>query len=204
MLVAIAVIAALIGLLLPAVQSAREAARRTTCANNLHNQALALATYHAGHMHLPPGRNSGRQSPTGPILGFSWAAYLLPYLEQAPVFRETQYQAPWNSPLNQSAIATRIALFECPSTESILLGESDYGGVSGTAIGAVGMEANAAIEDVDVRLADWSKILNRGVLIPCDSVAEGIRFNQITDGLSRTLAIAESPVSSDLDEKYWA
>ncbi len=197
LLVVIAIISLLAGLLLPAVQSARESARRTTCMNNLRNHALALANYHASHMRLPPGRNSGRLSPEGPILGYSWAAYILPHLEQVPLSRSLDFQLPWNAPANKKAVETQLVLFQCPSSEEIFPGESDYSGINGSAI-------NAIIGGEELGLAGLDKILNRGVLIPRHSLDDGISFKQVTDGLSNTIALAESPVTSAEQERFWA
>lgn len=200
LLVVIAITGVMTALLLPAVQAARESSRRTTCLNNLHNQALALANYHASHSRLPPGRNSGRVAADQPILGFSWAVYVLPYLEEAPLFRALDYQVPWDAPANKAAVATRLPLFQCPSSDEILVGESDYSGISGTAMTTTAVEApKIALEKMD-----WSQLFNRGVLIPCRSVDDGIDFDQVTDGLSNTVAVAEMPVWSERQKRFWA
>ena len=197
LLVVIAITSVLVGLLLPAVQSARESARRTRCIDHLRNQVVALASYHGNHKRLPPGRNSGKHDPEGPILGYSWAAYTLPYLEEVPLSRSLDYHLPWNAPANQLAVKTRLPLFQCPSSEEVFAGESDYAGINGTAM-------ITTSGDKEFTLSDLAKILNRGVLIPCHSLEEGIKFSQVTDGLSNTLAVVESPVSSEEQERYWA
>src|SRR5688572_20239457 len=85
LLVVIAIIAILISLLLPAVQQAREAARRVQCKNNLAQLSLALQNYAMAHQVLPPGS----VNPTGPIRSeekgyhYSWIVQLLPYIDQA-------------------------------------------------------------------------------------------------------------------------
>ncbi|NOZ39038.1 MAG: DUF1559 domain-containing protein [Planctomycetes bacterium] len=197
LLVVIAITSVLVGLLLPAVQSARESARRTKCMNNLRNQVVALANYHASHMRLPPGRNSGKVDPEGAVLGYSWAAYTLPYLEQATLSRSLDFHLPWGAPANKKAVETQLALFQCPSSEEIFSGESDYSGINGTAM----ITTSGGPE---LSLGDLGKILNRGVLIPCLSLEEGIKFGQVTDGLSNTLAVAESPVTSTEQDRFWA
>ena len=197
LLVVIAITVVLVGLLLPAVQSARESARRTRCMNNLRNQVVALANYHSSHMRLPPGRNSGRFDPEGPVLGYSWAAYTLPYLEEMPLSRSLDYTLPWNAPANQLAVKTQLPLFQCPSSEEIFAGESDYAGINGTAMVTSPGEKEFTLSDLD-------KILNRGVLIPFLTSKDGINFKQVTDGLSNTLAVAESTTTSTEHESYWA
>ena len=92
LLVVIAIIAILIALLLPAVQQAREAARRTQCRNNLHNIIIALHNYHDQHSTLPPGviveRDPGHQwlRARGNYESYGWPAFILPQMDQAPVY----------------------------------------------------------------------------------------------------------------------
>jgi len=89
LLVVIAIIGVMVGLLLPAVQAAREAARRMSCQNNLKQMGLALHNYHDTHRVFPPGVVNPRDpNPNGangsgvPAMGANWAAFILPYLEQ--------------------------------------------------------------------------------------------------------------------------
>ena len=89
LLVVIAIIGVLIALLLPAVQAAREAARRAQCANNLKQIGLALHNYHDAHGVLPPGYVYQPGYATG---GFGWASMILPYMEQTPLFNADQLQ----------------------------------------------------------------------------------------------------------------
>ncbi|MCA8986082.1 MAG: DUF1559 domain-containing protein [Planctomycetaceae bacterium] len=88
LLVVIAIIAILVALLLPAVQQAREAARRSSCKNNLKQIGLALHNYHDTHRVFPPSSIRGRDTTTGAECGngFSWGALLLPFLEEAAVY----------------------------------------------------------------------------------------------------------------------
>lgn len=78
LLVVIAIIGILVALLLPAVQAAREAARRTQCVNNLKQIGLAMHNYQDTHKRLPPGSAAG--------WGHTWHAYALPYMEQTPLY----------------------------------------------------------------------------------------------------------------------
>ena len=88
LLVVIAIIAVLIALLLPAVQQAREAARRTQCKNNLKQLGLALHNYSDITGYLPPGHywasNASDAEPTG--TGWLWGVHILPQLDQAPLY----------------------------------------------------------------------------------------------------------------------
>ncbi|NOX55774.1 MAG: DUF1559 domain-containing protein, partial [Planctomycetes bacterium] len=92
LLVVIAIIAILIALLLPAVQQAREAARRTQCRNNLKQIGLALHNYHDVYGVFPPALiNSGRQgdrNTNGPVLNATAWIMLLPYVDQAPLYEQ--------------------------------------------------------------------------------------------------------------------
>jgi prepilin-type N-terminal cleavage/methylation domain-containing protein/prepilin-type processing-associated H-X9-DG protein len=107
LLVVIAIIAILIALLLPAVQQAREAARRTQCKNNLHQLGLALHNYHdtynmfpIGHQHRPTNVAASANGDGG--TGFAWSAYLLPYIDGAPLYNQFDFSksiadvTPWN------------------------------------------------------------------------------------------------------------
>src|SRR5215831_10325248 len=99
LLVVIAIVAILIGLLLPAVQAAREQARRSACTNNLKQVGLALANYANRHQTLPPGYQSVynplSQQEVGP--GWGWASMLLPDLEQQSVQDKIIFEAPMHS-----------------------------------------------------------------------------------------------------------
>lgn len=128
LLVVIAIIAILIALLLPAVQQAREAARRTQCRNNLKQLGLALHNYHDVHSVFPAGYfsyptrtgaapASARVDPVtwdgGP--GWGWAASLLPYLDQAPLARLLRGEIPLWDPAVSSVVQTTVPAFLCPS-----------------------------------------------------------------------------------------
>jgi prepilin-type N-terminal cleavage/methylation domain-containing protein len=93
LLVVIAIIAILIALLLPAVQQAREAARRTQCKNNLKQIGLALHNYHDAHSVLPPGwvYDAARPATSFPTNMWGWNAFILPMLDQAPVYNQINF-----------------------------------------------------------------------------------------------------------------
>ena len=91
LLVVIAIIAILIALLLPAVQQAREAARRTQCKNNLKQMGLALHNYHDSHSCFPPGQIRGYNGALELGNGASWGALLLPYMDQAPLYNSLNF-----------------------------------------------------------------------------------------------------------------
>jgi prepilin-type N-terminal cleavage/methylation domain-containing protein/prepilin-type processing-associated H-X9-DG protein len=111
LLVVIAVIAVLAGLLLPAVQKIREAANRAYCANNLKEIGLACHGHHDAHGTFPPGYVATAPYPdTAP--GWGWASFLLPFLEQDPLYRQLDF----NQPVEKStAIQSVLKTFLCPS-----------------------------------------------------------------------------------------
>jgi prepilin-type N-terminal cleavage/methylation domain-containing protein/prepilin-type processing-associated H-X9-DG protein len=120
LLVVIAIIAILIGLLLPAVQKVREAAARLTCANNLKQVGLAMHSYHGVYSCFPPGYIDSNTSPSstpdndmGP--GWGWAAYLLPYLEQEPLFRQIDFKQTVGAGVNAQVSQKGLSVFRCPS-----------------------------------------------------------------------------------------
>src|SRR5262245_53738281 len=110
LLVSIAIITILLALLMPAVQRARESARRVQCANNLHQAVVALHNFHDVHKHLP----SSVREPGRPRQG--WPLYVLPYLEQSQLFNAYNFEFSWLDPKNSTVSATQIELFLCPSS----------------------------------------------------------------------------------------
>ena len=119
LLVVIAIIAVLIALLLPAVQQAREAARRTQCKNNLMQIGLALQNYMMGHEVLPPGT----QNVSGPIVSkedaaqyhMGWITQILPYVEQQNVYHHIDFTQSVYAPANTSVRVRPIHMLICPS-----------------------------------------------------------------------------------------
>ena len=116
LLVVIAIIAILIALLLPAVQQAREAARRSQCKNNLAQIALATLNYEMAHGVIPPGCIN----PAGPIVStpdgyhMGWTVQLLPYLDQSSLYQEMDF-AKGAYAQQESVLNVRMSVFICPS-----------------------------------------------------------------------------------------
>ena len=118
LLVVIAIIAVLVALLLPAVQQAREAARRSACQNNLKQLGLALNNYENQTDVFPPGWigvNAARQPDVEGHSGFGWATFILPFLDQEPLLRSMTLERGILDPANTQAIQTTISVFRCPS-----------------------------------------------------------------------------------------
>src|SRR5438876_2275143 len=113
LLVVIAIIGALVALLLPAVQSAREAARATQCKSHLKQLGLALHQYHDTHNVLPPGWLA--DEPQG-APGWGWTTHLLAYLEQKNLVEGAiHWDLPIADPANQRARETVVPMLLCPS-----------------------------------------------------------------------------------------
>jgi prepilin-type N-terminal cleavage/methylation domain-containing protein len=179
LLVVIAIIAILIALLLPAVQQAREAARRSSCKNNLMQLSLALLNFDMQYEHLP----SGTINEAGPIRSepignhASWIVQILPHIDQMAAYQQYDSSVGVYDPKNAKVRALTISVLNCPS--------SPAPSVSTTAAGAmVGQTTYAGCyHDSEVPI----DVNNNGVLF----LNSKIRFEDVTDGVSNTIFIGE-------------
>jgi type II secretory pathway pseudopilin PulG len=175
LLVSIAIIGLLVALLLPAVQSAREAARKSSCKNNLHQIGLAIAQYQAAKRIFPTGCIEWRP-PGGPstLKQFAWSALILPYLERSNVSHKIDFHYPYDHPVNAKIAKTEIGIYICPSAVSDdRAGRTDYGGLFGQRI------SNNKPDD--------------GVFVYNRSFGP----SDVRDGLSNTMAVAEDVAGPD-------
>jgi prepilin-type N-terminal cleavage/methylation domain-containing protein/prepilin-type processing-associated H-X9-DG protein len=196
LLVVTAIIGALVALVLPSIQAAREAARRTHCENNLRQLGVALAEHEGARRAFPVGCLGCLPAPMvagepGVRPFISWTVHLLPYVEQIDLWRRYDFSTPSDEEPNRSLGATIQGVLLCPSTpDSNLLSTegrwqgqafTDYGGIYG--VEGVGHDAG---DDATQLLADDSL----GVLVFEVPVAAA----EVVDGLSRTVAVAEALV----------
>jgi prepilin-type N-terminal cleavage/methylation domain-containing protein/prepilin-type processing-associated H-X9-DG protein len=184
LLVVMAVISVLVGMLLPAVQKAREAAARIKCANNLKQLALGMHNFEGERGYLQSSihvTEVGRQG---------WALFLLPYYEQGPLHSQFDFNKGWNEGDNNRARAgTRLSIFQCPSVPEVNRYDSAPDDPTWTEFAST--TDYATITDIDCGLVS-SGLVNvtdpRGVL-PRN---ERTKFVDITDGLSNTLLFVEA------------
>ena len=207
LLVVIAIIGVLIALLLPAVQAAREAARRIQCTNNLKQMGLAFHHYHEVHGVFPLGGYGG--SLTGPAVWNSpsvqsrkiesWGAAILPFLEQAPVYNAINQGLWYVQPENTTAGGTPLPAFLCPSNPASSLfkpngddatsppfGRDDYAGNYGERALRCYPASNCPNS-----YADQGDTSGRGVLMPWGSPT--ISTREIPDGTTTTIVLGEAP-----------
>jgi len=204
LLVVIAIIGILIALLLPAVQSAREAARRAQCANNLKQVALALVAYESAHGLYPPSRlgNDSTSGPEGDRVGTSALGLILPQLDQQGLYDQFDFNNgvwvhgqpgfTWLAPTssNRAAIAARPEVYVCPSDESEPFSERpqdplEYWNLTNAA--AVGSYATVAGSYGAGGGTSLMKYDNNGVFYYQSRHHAG----EITDGLSKTMFVGE-------------
>ena len=199
LLVVIGIIAILVALLLPAVQAAREAARRTSCKNNLRQIGLALHNYQGACRSLPPGwigvdPATGEPNPEG-LPGWGWAARILPQLEKENMSHSlVNLNLPISDPSNQTARVTTLAVYLCPTDLGKLVWELDD------------EDGNGVL--VDLPKSNYAGVFGTFDIEDAPAAGDGVffhnsrvRFAHISDGLSNTLMVGER--SSFLGYSTW-
>ncbi len=115
LLVVIAIIGILVGMLLPAVQQVREAARRTDCSNKIRQLGVALLNYEGANKALPPGWIAGDPTDAASAPGWGWSAQILPFLEAGNVHDQIDFKVAIDDPYHTELIKTNLDIFRCPS-----------------------------------------------------------------------------------------
>jgi prepilin-type N-terminal cleavage/methylation domain-containing protein len=134
LLVVIAIIGVLVALLLPAVQAARESARRTQCMNNMKQLVTAMMVYHDAYHVFPPA-HSGWNADGAIDYQHSWMTLILPFVEEQALYDLYDFSLRWNQGNNARNVtrseAGNLAVQLCPSSEHLDLGQGDYAGING-------------------------------------------------------------------------
>lgn len=134
LLVTLAVIALLVSLLMPAVQQAREAARKSECQSHLRQLGLAMHDHHGSFGRLPALGYMGLNSAGGVTPYFGWTLKILPHIEQGNLYRKWDFNLPLEDPGNLALASTAVPLFRCPS-DPTLSGKGDLSYVVNGGIG---------------------------------------------------------------------
>lgn len=227
LLVTISIVATLVGILLPAVQSAREAARRSSCQNNLKQQGLAIQGYHDTKGRLP----SGGRPPNASTVRCGVFVYLLPWLERKDLWDAYDTSESWSHSKNLPVVTVRIPTYECASSpkhggqldhnpDSFSGGGSDWNPSGANAAEKQGIVAVGdygaslgvhpglpAVVPGTVEISPGTSVASSTLIVPSASLQSGgtnpltngmlpknaaIRLQDVTDGLSNTIAIWES------------
>ena len=179
LLVVITIIAILVGLLLPAIQAAREASRQTQCRNHLKQQMLALLSHESSHGALPPGARIHEQEYATSI---SWRVLILPQMEEHSLWEQIGVKA--NGGMANRAAAEQIPpAFMCPTA----LPDVEFVGLLPAHYAAVSGSGHSADQRWDLDDGVCGDVYVDGLFFP----GSKIRIGQIIDGTSHTLALGE-------------
>jgi prepilin-type N-terminal cleavage/methylation domain-containing protein/prepilin-type processing-associated H-X9-DG protein len=179
LLVVIAIIAILIGLLVPAVQQIRESANRTQCTNNLKQLGLALHAHHDTYRGFPPAKVTVPRT-------HGWAPYLLPFLEQVPLYRQYRFDRNWDHAATNDRDpggpnSARLALLLCPSAPDGRVGTRNRGLTDYSPINQI-TRPNPFVTKMPPSDPTWIGVLGLNVRR---------RIAAIRDGTSNTFLMAE-------------
>ncbi|MGE3808137.1 MAG: DUF1559 domain-containing protein [Gemmataceae bacterium] len=183
LLVVIAIMGVLVALLLPAVQKVREAASRSSCANNLKQVGLALTSYHVQYGRFVPSRLADFKA--------SWAVLLLPYLEQENLYRAWDLNKEY---YQQSALAreTTVKVYLCPSrrgSAGTISLDGDRKGAGSHVPGTLGDYAgNLGYGDFD-----WDSA-NGVFRLPAPQASKNLTVSDVADGMSQTIFVGEKHI----------
>lgn len=191
LLVVIAIIGVMVGLLLPAVQAAREAARRMQCGNNLKQLTLGLHNYESSYKTLPPSRITSGES------RHSWSAFMLPFIEQTAVYDIYNFNVRWWREVNFPATQTMIPSYVCPSSPSTRMMPNAAAQANHVVVPANGFGPSDYSSTNEVRRSFFEA---NGLPFPAGTLRgspgamdrnRATRLADIIDGLSNTMMLAE-------------
>ncbi len=194
MLVVVTIIGILISLVMPGVQSAREAGRRMQCGNNLKQLGLALHAYHSvmgvfpAAMRFPNGQNPG----TSTQYQTNWVIAVLPYLDQRPLYQSFNFTKYIADPANQGPRGTPLAAMICPTDvgrDNLYSSAADGPNWARGNYGANGSIAylNQSVPGTNPATNDWTTVWARGVM----GWNTALTLDQILDGASNTILVGE-------------
>jgi prepilin-type N-terminal cleavage/methylation domain-containing protein/prepilin-type processing-associated H-X9-DG protein len=221
LLVVIAIIGTLVGLLLPAVQAAREASRLSQCSNNMKQVALGLQNYHDAFKALPPSQMDDRVDTQG-RLGWSWIFLILPFIEKAELYNACNVwctNASDKKPNKLDATTgalTRVPIPQliCPTdTVSVLAPEQKWNSTKSDTLKSSKTNYVANGGYLETWCGSWGSkcTLDQNVRASTGAVrkSKGVKFKDITDGISKTFLIGEAggvpadPNNADLMPGIW-
>jgi hypothetical protein len=189
MLVALAAIGTLLVLLAPMLLSSRGDSHRIQCSDNLRRLGAGFSEHVAKHRFFPPSHsNHGRTDDS------SWTTRLLPYLDEQAAFERYQFKLPWSHLANAQIKNWNLNVQLCPASAHQDAGQGDYGGLYGP-------------HDLPGSKRGWQKgrTYAAGILIAVggDTDNQPIRLADVTDGLGKTLTVAEDAGRTD-ESRFWA
>jgi len=201
LLVVIAIIGILIALLLPAVQTVRESARRTECSNNIRQIGLALHNFNSAHAHFPPGWRSDS--------GWGWMSHALPFIEEGNIEKEMDFSISMLDPAFQDTIKHSISGQFCPSSTNNTATHDLTLEPAGTTVevsrthyvGCIG--SSAAVQQMDDGQTCPSMTLldSEGYIDGMFYKDSNTPMRDIRDGVSNTIMIGER--SAELFDSQW-
>lgn len=181
LLVVIAIIGILIGMLLPAVQAVREAARRAACSNNMRQLGLSVFNYESAFLELPPGVVDNDDD-LGDALHAGFV-FLLPFVEQRNIYDQYDFNVDWKTSPNVELLVNRISVLLCPSNDS---GVEQDGGINGAPL------------DYALCKGPLAYLHNQQLNVGMFDVNSENSLASVTDGTSNTFMLGEAASNSEL------
>lgn len=181
LLVVLAIIGILVGLLLPAVQSVREASRKVSCQNRIKNLDLATLSFESTHERFPHGASFQNE--------ISWAVFCLPWLGEENLHDRFDFSSKWNEGANFALSQKSLPIFSCPTSHKTYDGKTDYSGISGS------WRTEIPIP----------RFHHNGIFYPAAlSTSTAVEMRTVIDGTSNTICIAEGAEVLQDSDGFWA